>query len=192
MFTTVHVCGNWVLSPSDGGMFGFPRQFQNGREVCKRRRGESMFLCACTLAVCGCRAAICSLDILWKMRDISSITGLFLAPTVSNCNWCFHAFQFAAATCQYFLCPLKILIVIKRIKWGGKKTGKFREAKQPIYQNRSVWKQDEFLYSLLKELFRTEDCGGDNAAENFFLTHTAGSRFTERPWSLLLPPSVCH
>lgn len=108
-----------------------------------------------------------------KMIDISSIVGLFLAPTVSNYNWCFHAFQFAAATCQYFLRPLKILIVIKRIKcvWGGG-TGKFREAKQPIYQNRSVWKQDEFLYSLLKELFRTEDCGGDNAAENFFLTHT--------------------
>lgn len=80
-----------------------------------------MFLSACTLAVCECRAAIGSLDILWKMRDTSSTMGLFLAPTVSNCNWCLHAFQFAAATCQYFLCPLKILIVIKRIKGGGKK-----------------------------------------------------------------------
>lgn len=157
-----------------------------------------MFLCARTLAVCGCRAAICSLDILWKMRDISSVMGLFLAPTVSNYNWCVHVFKSAPATCQYSLCPLKIPIMIKREyseeKKKEKKKEKFREAKQPIYQNRSVWKQDEFLYSLLKGLFRTEDCGGEDAAEDLCLTHihTAGWRFTERPWRLLLPPGVCH
>lgn len=50
--------------------------------------------------------------------------------------------------------------------------GVFTEAKQPISQNRSVWKHDEFSYSLLKGLFRTEDCGGEDAAEDLFLTHT--------------------
>lgn len=117
---------------------------------------------------------------------------LFLAAAVSNYCWCFHVFKSAPATCQYFFCFLKILIMIRE-NTGGKRE-EFSEAKQPISQNRSVWKHDEFSYSLLKGLFRTEDCGGEDAAEDLFLTriHAAGSRFMGGPWRLLLPPGVCH
>lgn len=112
LFTTVHVCGNWVLSPSDGRMFGLPRHFLKWQRRGKKRKKVCFFVHARWL--CGCRAAICSSDILWKMRDISSVMGLFLAPTVSNYNWCFHVFKSVPATCQYSLCPLKIPIMIKR------------------------------------------------------------------------------
>lgn len=74
VFTTVHVCGNGVLSPSDGGMFGLPRSFMKWQE----RGGESvMCLCACMLAVCGCVAAICSLGNLWKIRHIEYYGSVF-------------------------------------------------------------------------------------------------------------------
>ncbi len=127
-------------------------------------------------------------------RNISGIIALFLAPTFSNYCWCVHVFNSAPGTCQYFFCLLKILITIRENTGVGKKRENFRKAKQPISQNRSVWKHDEFSYSLLKGLFRTEDCGEEDAAEDLFLTHihAAGSRFMKGPWRLLLPPGVCH
>lgn len=45
---------------------------------------------------------------------------LFAAPTVSNYCWCFHVFNSAPATCQYFFCHFKILITIRE-NMGGEK-----------------------------------------------------------------------
>lgn len=88
--------------------------------------------------MCGCITAICSLGNSWKIRDTLGITALFLAQAISNHAPASVAFKSAPATCQYFLCLLKILIMIRENMSGGKKEENFREAKQPISQNRSV------------------------------------------------------
>lgn len=58
VFTTVHVCGNGVLSPSDGGTFGLPRSFVKWQKKEKRikkkkgRRKKVLCVRVCTPAVC--------------------------------------------------------------------------------------------------------------------------------------------
>lgn len=66
---------------------------------------------------------------------------------------------------------------------------RLRGANPPISPNGSVWRHDAFL----KSLFRAEDRGWEDAAEDLFLSvkHTT-LRMLGGPWRLLLPPGVCH
>lgn len=43
MFTTVHVCGNWVLSPSDGGMFWISKTIPKWHRSVKEDRKKVRF-----------------------------------------------------------------------------------------------------------------------------------------------------
>lgn len=53
VFTTMHVCGNGVISPSNGGMFGLPRSIMKWqkREGKTKEERERKCLRACWLCV---------------------------------------------------------------------------------------------------------------------------------------------